>query len=226
MEQQLKRAYANITRKDDPLERYIGLISLQDRNESLFYRLLIEHIEEFLPIVYTPTVGLACQQYSQIYRRQHGLWITPEHGERIPEVLANAPCRDVRLIVVTDNERILGLGNQGAGGMAIAMGKTVLYTVAGGIHPSYTLPISLDVGTDNAALLDDELYLGWRHPRLRGREYDVFIERFVSRHPALLPAPACSGKTSNSTTHSVCSTAIDIVSCPSTTTSRGRPPSA
>jgi malic enzyme len=179
MEQQARRAYANVMRKTDALERYIGLAALQDRNEHLFYRVLLDHLEELVPIVYTPTVGRACQEFSRIFRRARGLWITPAHQGRVYETLGSAPWEDVRLIVVTDNQSILGLGDQGAGGMPIPVGKLAIYTAAAGIHPARTLPVSLDVGTDNPALLQDDLYLGWRHPRLQGERYDALVEEFV-----------------------------------------------
>jgi malate dehydrogenase (oxaloacetate-decarboxylating) len=178
MDQQLARVYENYRVKQTSLERYIHLASLRDRNETLFYRLLHDHIDEMMPIVYTPVVGEACQQFSHIFRHSRGLYISYEQRHRIDAILQNHP-RPPAVIVVTDGERILGLGDQGIGGMGIPTGKLSLYTACAGIPPSLTLPIVLDVGTNNQERLDDPLYLGLRHRRIRGPEYQGFIDRFV-----------------------------------------------
>ena len=178
MAQQLDRTYENFRAKSTDLERYIHLASLQDRNETLFFRLVHEHIDEMMPIIYTPVVGEACQQFSHIYRRPRGLYITYEQRDHIEAILENHR-RAPAIIVVTDGERILGLGDQGVGGMGIPIGKLGLYTACAGIPPDRTLPIMLDVGTDNEERLNDPLYLGM-HRRIRGAEYQAFIDRFVA----------------------------------------------
>jgi malate dehydrogenase (oxaloacetate-decarboxylating) len=181
IEEQARRVYPRIRRLEDPLEKYMALAALQDRNEHLFFRVLSDHLEEFMPIVYTPTVGQASSNFSQVFMRGRGLWITPDMRGSIKEVMQTALSqRHVSLMVVTDNEAILGIGDQGAGGMAISVGKLALYTACAGIHPGSVLPISIDVGTDNQKLLDDELYLGWKQPRLRGKEYEELLEEFVT----------------------------------------------
>ncbi|HET9026653.1 MAG TPA: NAD-dependent malic enzyme [Trueperaceae bacterium] len=179
IEQQVQRTYANYSGFTTALDKHVYLRVLQDRNEVLFYALLEQHLEEMLPIIYTPTVAEAVQKFSLIYRFPRGLVVSTENIDRIDEVLATAPLPDVRLVVATDSEGILGIGDQGFGGMAICIGKLSLYTAAAGIDPATTLPIELDVGTNRADLLDDPLYLGVRHERLVGPAYEDFIERFV-----------------------------------------------
>src|SRR6201998_1296915 len=187
LSQQIVRAYEAFLRKDDDLERHIYLRALQDTNEVLFYRRLLDHIEEMPPLVYTPTVALACEQFSHIYRRPRGLFISYPLGDSISQLLRNRPNKHVDVIVVTDGERILGIGDQGAGGLGIPIGKLSLYTLIGGIRPERTLPILLDVGTNNAERLNDPEYLGWRHERITGQEYFDFVDRFVQAVKQELP---------------------------------------
>jgi malate dehydrogenase (oxaloacetate-decarboxylating) len=188
IEEQLARVYRNYQQRTNDLDRYLYLTDLQDRNETLFYRLLLEHITEMMPIIYTPEVGVACQRYSHLFHRPRGLFISYPHRDQIETMLRAWPFADqVRVIVVTDGERILGLGDQGMGGIGIPIGKLTLYSLCAGIHPATTLPIVLDVGTNNPALLNDPLYLGWRHERVRGREYDDFIEQFVTAVEKVFP---------------------------------------
>jgi malate dehydrogenase (oxaloacetate-decarboxylating)(NADP+) len=186
-ELQLGRVLENFRRQPTDLEKYVNLRSLHDRNETLFFRLLIDHPDEMTPIVYTPTVGLACQRYTHIYQRPHGLFISADDRGRIAEVLANWPRRDVAIMVVSDGERILGLGDLGANGMGIPVGKLALYTACAGVPPSTCLPVLLDVGTNNSELLDDPLYIGLHKPRLRGDAYDALVEEFVVAANELFP---------------------------------------
>lgn len=190
IEEQVKRRYANFSEQPDALAKYTFLNALQNRNEILFYRFILEHVAEMLPLIYTPTVGSVSTNYSLLYREQRGLYLSYPHRNRMEELIANYHQSDIDVIVVTDGERILGLGDLGVGGMAIPVGKLALYSLFGGIHPSRTLPIILDVGTNNQGMLEDPLYIGWRNQRIEGEEYDNFIDQFVhavqKRYPNVL----------------------------------------
>ncbi|UCQ42263.1 NAD-dependent malic enzyme [Edwardsiella piscicida] len=179
IEEQVERAYRQFCDFQNATAQHIYLRNIQDTNETLFYRLLRGHLSEMMPIIYTPTVGEACEHFSDIYRRARGLFIAYPNRDRIDDMLQNATKQNVKVIVVTDGERILGLGDQGIGGMGIPIGKLSLYTACGGISPAYTLPVVLDVGTNNPQRLNDPLYMGWRHPRITGDEYNAFVEAFI-----------------------------------------------
>ncbi len=179
IEEQTGRAYKQYQSFENDMDKHIYLRNIQDTNETLFYRLVQNHISEMMPIIYTPTVGAACENFSTIYRRGRGLFISYENKNRIDDLLNNAANQNVKVIVVTDGERILGLGDQGIGGMGIPIGKLALYTACGGISPAHTLPIVLDVGTNNPQRLADPMYMGWRHPRITGDEYAEFVEDFI-----------------------------------------------
>jgi malate dehydrogenase (oxaloacetate-decarboxylating) len=185
-EQQKARAYENYSRAGDDVAKYVFLAALKDRNETLFHALVLDHLEEMVPIIYTPTVGSVCAKYSHIYRRPRGVYVSSGERGRIAATLG-AERRDPRIIVITDNEAILGIGDQGVGGMGIAVGKISLYTAGAGIHPVHALPLDLDVGTDNAALLDDPLYLGVRHKRLRGDAYFSLVDELVTAIAQVFP---------------------------------------
>jgi malate dehydrogenase (oxaloacetate-decarboxylating) len=187
LDQQVEHCWNEFSTRRNDLDKHIYLRALQDRNETLFYRVLRDHIPETMPIVYTPTVGEACQRFSEIYRRPRGLFVSYPHRDQLREVLCNRPQRDIDVIVVTDGQRILGLGDQGIGGMGIPIGKLSLYTLIGGIDPARTLPIVLDVGTDNVELLEDPQYLGWRHRRIGDDDYYAFIDEFVATVREELP---------------------------------------
>ncbi len=180
LELQKQRTYDSFRAKPDDLEKYIYLLALQDRNETLYYALLLDHLAEMLPIVYTPTVGKACQQFSHLFRRSRGLYVSAKNIQHVEKILSNAPFSNVSLIVVTDGERILGLGDLGANGMGIPIGKISLYVAAAGLHPAYCLPVLMDMGTNNEQLLNDPLYIGLKQRRLTGNAYDEVIERFVT----------------------------------------------
>jgi len=180
IEEQARRAYAQLRAFQDNLEKHIYLRNIQDTNETLYFRLVTDHLEEIMPLIYTPTVGEACRKFSQIYRRHRGLFISYKDRYRIDDILRNVTKNKIKVIVVTDGERILGLGDQGIGGMGIPIGKLALYSACGGISPAYTLPITLDVGCNNPEVLDDPLYMGSRTPRVTGEDYNEFIDLFIT----------------------------------------------
>ena len=194
LDEQIERRMEALADQRTAFNKYSFLRDLQDTNETLFYALLVRNIEEMLPLVYTPTVGEGCQRFSEIWRKPRGLFLSYPNKDRIDQILSHPRYDDVKCIVVSDGERILGLGDQGAGGMGIPIGKMALYTALGGIHPEHCLPILLDVGTDNEDRLKSPLYIGWRHHRVRGEEYDAFVDALCKqREEALATRPSAMG---------------------------------
>lgn len=187
IEEQTERAYQQLNAFTTNMDKHIYLRNIQDTNETLYYNLVTQNLNEIMPLIYTPTVGEACQQFSRIYRRHRGVFLSYEDRHLIDDMLWNATKKNVKVIVVTDGERILGLGDLGIGGMGIPIGKLALYSACGGISPAYTLPVTLDVGTNNKDLLNDPLYLGWKHERITGKEYDEFVEMFIQSVKARWP---------------------------------------
>jgi len=186
-DQQVARVLDNLRRLPSDLDKFVNLNALHDRNETLFFRVVMDHPDEMMPLIYTPTVGLACQRFAHIFQRPRGMWVSAADRGRVAAVLRNWPTRDVKIIVVSDGERILGLGDLGANGMGIPVGKLSLYTACAGIHPAATLPVMLDVGTNNAAFLNDPLYIGLKQPRLRGPDYDALVEEFMNASQEVFP---------------------------------------
>jgi malate dehydrogenase (oxaloacetate-decarboxylating)(NADP+) len=214
LDEQVKRALINVRGKSTDLERYVYLSSLQTRNEILFYRVVLDHLEEIMPIIYTPTVGEACLEYGHILGAPRGLFLSIRDRGRVESILRNWPHRDARLIVVTDGERILGLGDLGAMGMGIPVGKLALYTACAGLHPYYTLPITLDVGCNNQPLRDDPFYIGLKQPRVRGTDYDAFIDEFVRAVQVVFPKALMQFEDfGNSTAFKILETYRDRVLC-------------
>ncbi|STM44551.1 malate dehydrogenase [Escherichia coli] len=179
IEEQAERAWIQYQGFKTEIDKHIYLRNIQDTNETLFYRLVNNHLDEMMPVIYTPTVGAACERFSEIYRRSRGVFISYQNRHNMDDILQNVPNHNIKVIVVTDGERILGLGDQGIGGMGIPIGKLSLYTACGGISPAYTLPVVLDVGTNNQQLLNDPLYMGWRNPRITDDEYYEFVDEFI-----------------------------------------------
>ena len=187
IDDQVQRFMTTYKKRSTDLERYIDLTSLQDRNETLYYHIITRFIDEMMPFIYTPTVGLACQQFGQIFRRSHGMYISEREQGSVAQILRNWPRKDIRVIVVTDGERILGLGDLGANGMGIPIGKLALYTACAGIHPTQCLPVAIDVGTNNQTLLDDPLYLGLHQRRTKGASYDALVDEFITAAAETFP---------------------------------------